>query len=506
MNLLRTLASISSMTIFSRMLGFIRDAIIARFFGVGVETDAFVIAFRLPNLLRRIFAEGAFSQAFVPILAEYKDKKSDDVTRMFIANVAGFLTLILAMIVLIGISSTHWIIYLITPSVSEITNKFDLTLCLLKIIFPYIFFISLVSLTGAILNTWSFFAVPAFTPVLLNISMIIAVLFLAPYCKPPILALGWGILIGGILQLFYQLPFLKKINMLVLPCISFKNRDMWRVIKSMGPLVIAASISQISLIMNTMFASFLRAGSVSWIYYADRLMELPNGVLGVGLGTILLPALAKSVSIGDEKEYQRLINLGLKLCFLLALPCSIALAILAHPLTVSLFQYGNFTSYDSIMTQYTLIAYCSGLMGVIVVKVLAPGFYSRKDIKTPLRIAVITLILTQLMNFIFVDFLKHVGLALSLALSSCFHALMLYLELRRKKLFYPLAGWGKFLLKLMIALIVMIFVLLLILNFMPIWEQGNMLARIFRLFSVILITAISYFSTLFILGLRLRDF
>ncbi|WMY95663.1 MAG: murein biosynthesis integral membrane protein MurJ [Arsenophonus sp.] len=506
MNLLKTLAAISSMTMFSRMLGFVRDAIIARFFGVGVETDAFVIAFRLPNLLRRIFAEGAFSQAFVPILAEYKNKKSYDETRIFIANVAGFLTLILAIITLIGMFSTPWIIYIITPGFSEINNKFDLTLSLLKITFPYIFFISLVSLTGAVLNTWSCFTVPAFTPVFLNISMIISVLFLAPYCKPPILALGWGILMGGILQLFYQLPFLQKIGMLVLPRISFKNGDIWRMIKLMGPLVIAAAISQISLIMNTMFASFLRAGSVSWMYYADRLIEVPNGVLGVGLSTILLPSLAKSVSIGDDKEYQRLINLGLKLCFLLALPCSIVLAILAHPLTVSLFQYGNFTSYDSIMTQYALIAYCSGLMGVIVVKVLAPGFYSRKDIKTPLKIAIITLILTQLMNCIFVDFLKHVGLALSLALSSCFHALMLYLELRRKKLFSPLAGWGKFLLKLTIALIVMTFILLLILNFMPIWEQGNMVIRIIRLLSVIFITAISYFATLFILGFRLRDF
>ncbi|WMY96952.1 MAG: murein biosynthesis integral membrane protein MurJ [Arsenophonus sp.] len=506
MNLLKTLAAISSMTMFSRMLGFIRDAIIARFFGVGVETDAFVISFRLPNLLRRIFAEGAFSQAFVPILAEYKNKKSDNETRTFISNIAGFLILVLAVITLIGMFSAPWIIYIVTPGFSEISNKFDLIFSLLKITFPYIFFISLVSLTGVVLNTWSCFTVPAFTPVFLNISMIIAVLFLAPYCTPPILALGWGILIGGILQLFYQLPFLQKIGMLVLPRISFTNKDMWRMIKLMGPLVISASISQISLIMNTMFASFLREGSVSWMYYADRLMELPNGVLGVGLGTILLPSLAKSVSIGDNKEYQRLINLGLKLCFLLALPCSIVLAILAHPLTVSLFQYGNFTSYDSRMTQYALIAYCSGLMGVIVVKVLAPGFYSKKDIKTPLKIAIITLILTQFMNFIFVDFLKHVGLALSLALSSCFHALMLYSELRRKKLFSPLSGWRKFFFKLIIALIVMTFVLLLMLNFMPIWEQGNMVLRIIRLLSVIFITAISYFFTLFVLGFRLRDF
>lgn len=494
------------MTMFSRILGFIRDAIIARFFGAGMATDAFFVAFRLPNLLRRIFAEGAFSQAFVPILAEYKNQQGDEATRTFIAYVSGLLTLILAIVTLAGILAAPWIIYITAPGFTDTPDKFDLTVRLLRITFPYILLISLVSLGGAILNTWNRFSVPAFAPTLLNISMIMSVLLLAPYCEPPIIALAWGVFAGGILQLLYQLPYLKKIGMLVLPRISLRNSGVWRVMKLMGPAIIGVSVSQISLIINTIFASFLQSGSVSWMYYADRLMELPTGVLGVALGTILLPSLAKSFSTGDHQEYQRLMDWGLRLCFLLALPCAIALAILAQPLTVSLFQYGNFTGYDAIMTQRALIAYCVGLMGLIIVKVLAPGFYSRQDIKTPVKIAIITLILTQLMNLAFIGPLKHAGLALSIGLAACFNALMLYWQLRRQAIFIPLAGWGKFLVKLVAALMVMVAVLLLVLNFMPAWEQGNMLMRIMRLLLVVFAGAISYFAALFVFGFRLRDF
>ncbi|WGL94162.1 murein biosynthesis integral membrane protein MurJ [Arsenophonus nasoniae] len=506
MNLLKSLAAISSMTMFSRILGFIRDAIIARFFGAGMATDAFFVAFRLPNLLRRIFAEGAFSQAFVPILAEYKNQQGDEATRTFIAYVSGLLTLILAIVTLAGILAAPWIIYITAPGFTDTPDKFDLTVRLLRITFPYILLISLVSLGGAILNTWNRFSVPAFAPTLLNISMIMSVLLLAPYCEPPIIALAWGVFAGGILQLLYQLPYLKKIGMLVLPRISLCNSGVWRVMKLMGPAIIGVSVSQISLIINTIFASFLQSGSVSWMYYADRLMELPTGVLGVALGTILLPSLAKSFSTGDHQQYQRLMDWGLRLCFLLALPCAIALAILAQPLTVSLFQYGNFTGYDAVMTQRALIAYCVGLMGLIIVKVLAPGFYSRQDIKTPVKIAIITLILTQLMNLAFIGPLKHAGLALSIGLAACFNALMLYWQLRRQAIFIPLAGWGKFLVKLVAALMVMVAVLLLVLNFMPAWEQGNMLMRIMRLLLVVFAGAISYFAALFVFGFRLRDF
>lgn len=506
MNLLKSLAAVSSMTMMSRVLGFVRDAIIARFFGAGASADAFFVAFKLPNLLRRIFAEGAFSQAFVPILAEYKSQQGEEATRTFIAFIAGMLTLILALVTVAGIVAAPWIIYVTAPGFSEDADKFILTTSLLRVTFPYIFLISLASLAGAILNTWNRFSVPAFAPTLLNVSMIFFAAFLAPYFDPPIMALAWAALVGGILQLVYQLPHLKKIGMLVLPRLSFKNSGVWRVMRLMGPAIIGVSVSQISLIINTIFASFLQSGSVSWMYYADRLMELPSGVLGVALGTILLPSLAKSFTSGNHEEYRRLMDWGLRLCFLLALPCAVALAILSEPLTVALFQYGNFTAFDAAMTQRALMAYCVGLMGMIVVKILAPGFYSRQDIKTPVKIAIATLILTQLMNLVFIGPLQHAGLALSIGLASCFNAGVLYWQLRKRNIFKPLAGWGKFLGKLLFALVVMVAVLFGLLYLMPAWEQGNMLMRMLRLILVVILGASSYFAALYVSGFRPRDF
>ncbi|OCQ53020.1 putative peptidoglycan biosynthesis protein MurJ [Photorhabdus australis subsp. thailandensis] len=506
MNLLKSLAAVSSMTMFSRVLGFIRDAIIARIFGAGAASDAFFVAFKLPNLLRRIFAEGAFSQAFVPILAEYKNQQGDEATRTFIAYISGMLTLVLAIVTVLGILAAPWVIYITAPGFTDNPDKFILTTNLLRITFPYIFLISLTSLVGAILNTWNRFSVPAFAPTLLNISMIVFALFVAPYCNPPVMALGWAVVVGGVLQLAYQLPHLRKIGMLVLPRVSFRNSGVWRVMRQMGPAILGVSVSQISLIINTIFASFLVSGSVSWMYYADRLMELPSGVLGVALGTILLPSLAKSFSGGNHEEYTRLMDWGLRLCFLLALPCAVALGILAKPLTVSLFQYGNFTAFDAEMTQRALIAYCFGLMGIIIVKVLAPGFYSRQDIKTPVKIAIATLILTQLMNLAFIGPLKHAGLALSIGLAACFNASMLYWQLRKRNIFKPLAGWGIFLFKLAVAILVMIVALAVILWLMPAWDQGNMAIRLLRVMAVVIVGMSSYFAALALMGFRLKDF
>ena len=494
------------MTMLSRVLGFVRDAIIARFFGAGASADAFFVAFKLPNLLRRIFAEGAFSQAFVPILAEYKNQQGDEATRTFIAYIAGMLTLILALVTAGGIVAAPWIIYVTAPGFVDSADKYALTTSLLQVTFPYIFLISLASLAGAILNTWNRFSVPAFAPTLLNVSMIFFAVFLAPYFDPPIMALAWACLVGGVLQLVYQLPHLKKIGMLVLPKISFRNSGVWRVIRLMGPAILGVSVAQISLIINTIFASFLQSGSVSWMYYADRLMELPSGVLGVALGTILLPSLAKSFTSGNHEEYRRLMDWGLRLCFLLALPCAVALAILAEALTVSLFQYENFSAFDALMTQRALVAYCVGLMGMIVVKILAPGFYSRQNIKTPVKIAIATLILTQLMNLAFIGPLQHAGLALSIGLASCFNAGVLYWQLRKQDIFKPLAGWGKFLAKLVFGLVVMVAVLFGLLYLLPAWDQGNMLMRMLRLMLVVIIGASSYFIALYMTGFRPRDF
>ena len=506
MNLLKSLAAVSSLTMLSRVLGFVRDTIIARTFGAGVASDAFVVAFKLPNLLRRIFAEGAFSQAFVPILAEYKTQQGEEATRTFIAYVSGLLTLVLALVTLVGILAAPWIVWISAPGFADEPDRFNLTTDLLRVTFPYILLISLSSLAGAVLNTWNRFSVPAFVPTLLNVSMIVFALFLTPYFDPPIMALGWAVLVGGLLQLCYQLPHLKRIGMLVLPRLNLKDMGVWRVLKQMGPAIFGVSVSQISLIINTIFASFLVAGSVSWMYYADRLMELPSGVLGVALGTILLPALSKTYASADHGEYSRLLDWGLRLCFVLVLPSAVALALLAEPLTVSLFQYGKFSATDALMTQQALIAYSVGLLGIILVKILAPGFYAQQNIKTPVKIALVTLVFTQLMNLLLIGPLAHAGLALSIGLAACLNAGLLFWQLRKRNIFQPQAGWLMFLLKLVVAVLVMAAALLGVMHYMPVWSEGTMLWRLLRLGMLVAAGLASYFATLLLLGFRLRDF
>ncbi|GAA5105495.1 murein biosynthesis integral membrane protein MurJ [Orbus sasakiae] len=505
MNLLKSLAAVSSMTMISRVLGFIRDAIIARYFGAGMATDAFFVAFKLPNLLRRIFAEGAFSQAFVPILAEYKSQQGEEATRTFIAYIAGLLTLVLAMVTAIGVIAAPIIILITAPGFTEPVEKFELAALMLRITFPYIFLISLASLAGAILNTWNRFSVPAFVPTFLNLSMIGFTLFASPYFNPPILSLAVAVIVGGILQLLYQLPYLKKIGMLVLPRLNLKDSGVWRVLKQMGPAILGVSVGQISLIINTIFASFLVTGSVSWMYYADRLMEFPSGVLGVALGTILLPSLSRSFSKGDIKQYSELLDWGLRLCFLLALPSAVALGILSKPLISTLFEYGQFTALDSDMTQQALVAYSVGLLGLMLIKVLAPGFYSRQDIKTPVKIAIMTLLLTQVMNLAFIIPLRHAGLALSISIAACFNAGLLFWQLRKKQLFKPQAGWFTFIAKIIIAVMMMSIVLWLGSELLPNWSTGSMLSRMSRLLLVVVAGIIAYFGTLTLLGFKLRQ-
>ncbi len=331
MNLLKALATISSVTFISRILGFVRDMLIARIFGVGIATDAFFVAFRIPNLLRRLFAEGAFSQAFVPILAEYKNRRTAEETRELIDHVAKLLGITLFIVTLIGVVSAPLIIYASAPGFTDNPDKFALTVELLRITFPYILFISLVSLAGGILNTYGKFFAPAFTPTLLNLSFIGCALWLAPLMDPPILALAWAVFIGGVLQLAFQIPFLIRIKRL--PRLRLRSLDTgaWRILKLMGPAVLGVSAGQISMLLNTIFASLLVTGSVSWLYYADRLMEFPAGLLGVALGTVLLPSLAKHYNSNSTEEYSRLLDWGLRLTFLLTLPAALALAILAIP-------------------------------------------------------------------------------------------------------------------------------------------------------------------------------
>lgn len=511
MNLHKTLATVSGMTMLSRITGLLREILIARAFGASAVTDAFIVAFRIPNLLRRLFAEGAFSQAFVPILAEYKNKQGDEATHRLIDHVATVLMWALVLTCVIGVLGAPFIVFFMATGFGPGSETFALSSTMTRIMFPYIGFMGFVALAGGILNTWRQFKVPAFTPVLLNLSFIASSLFVAPYLKQPIYALAFAVVAGGVLQLTIQIPALLRIGML--PRIGFNLRAAFadagvrRVLKQMGPAVFGVSVAQISLIINTNIASHLQSGSVSWLGYADRLMEFPTALLGVALGTVLLPSLSKAHATGDQDEYSALLDWGLRLTFLLALPAAIGLATLSEALTATLFHYGRFDAQSVAMTGRALIAYGVGLIGFILIKILAPGFYAKQDIKTPVWIAIGVLIATQLMNLAFVPWIAHAGLALSIGLGACLNAGFLYWGLRRRGIYHAQRGWTAFLVKLAVAL--------LILGIASWWGgrqfewlamQATPLLRAGALALVLSGCMSIYFGALFAMGFRLQDF
>ncbi len=504
MNLLKALTMMSGMTLVSRVFGFIRDMVIARIFGAGFAMDAFAVAFILPNLLRRIFAEGAFSQAFVPVLMEYKQLKDSKSTRLFLAKISGLLSFVLIIASAIGIVAAPWIMLVSAPGFENEPEKFDLAIQLLRITFPYILFVSLSSLASSILNTWNQFAIPAFAPTLLNISFIICALFLAPYCHPPILALSIAVFVGGLLQLLLQLPYVKNIGMLVVPNFHFKDSAVWRVVRQMGPAIFGISVAQLSLVINTIFASFLVSGSISWIYYADRLMGLPVGLLAASLSTILLPLLSQHVVNRNQKHFSRLLDWAIRLSLVLSLPASVGLAILSMPIIQTLFMYDQFTYYDAQMTQQALIAYSIGIVGIMLVKVFAPSFYAIKDMKTPVKVAILSIVLTQLMNGLFIWHLRHAGLALSIALGATFNAIMLWIFLRKHQLYQPNPGWAVFLSQLAFAVGMMAAVLVLLPVYLPCQWDGTLWQRAGWLMVLISAGGITYFAALYAIGLRLH--
>ena len=506
MNLLKALAAVSSMTLLSRILGFIRDTVIARAFGAGMYTDAFFVAFKIPNLLRRLFAEGAFSQAFVPILAEYKNRHGQVATKTLVNQVGSVLTLVLIGVALLGILGAPWVAYISAPGFTDEPDKFALTVTLLRIIFPYIIFISLVALAAGILNTYSRFSVPAFAPSLLNVAMIIAALWMAPYFDPPVLALSWGVALGGVLQLAWMLPHLMKLGMLPRPTLKFNDPGVRRILTLMAPATLGVSVAQISLLINTIFASFLATGSVSWLYYADRLMEFPAGMLGVALGTILLPSLAKHYADDSPDEYSRLLDWGLRLTLMLALPAAAALAVLAVPLITTLFHYGAFQAHDVWMTRNALMAYSLGLLGLILVKVLAPGFYARQNIRTPVKIAIITLIATQLMNLIFIGPFQHAGLALAIGLGACLNAGLLLYLLRRHGIYHAQPGWWSYIARVVLAVVLMAGVLGWLMGSADWWLAQGFATRILKLTLLVGVGVAVYFAALVLMGFRPHQF
>ncbi|HEX4944345.1 MAG TPA: murein biosynthesis integral membrane protein MurJ [Usitatibacteraceae bacterium] len=506
MNLLKSAASVSAMTLVSRITGFVRDTLMAIAFGAGFSMDAFVVAFRLPNLLRRLFAEGAFSQAFVPILGEYKSRRGEEATRELSARVLGSLSVALLVATIVGVIAAPLLVYASAAGFAKDADKFALTVTMLRICFPYIFFISLTSFAAGILNTWGHFKVPAFTPVLLNLSFIGFALFAAPYFDRPILALAWAVFAGGILQLAFQVPFLLRIRMLPRPRWDPRDEGVVRVLKLMAPAALGVSVAQISLLINTHIASWLGDGPVSWLYFADRLMEFPSALLGVALGTVLLPSLVKHHNSNDPVAYSRLLDWGLRLTLLLALPAAVGLALLAVPLVATLFWHGEFTRHDVLMTRSALIAYAAGLAGIILVKILAPGFYARQNIRTPVKVAIATLAVTQLANLVLVPWLRHAGLAAAISVGACFNAAWLWALMRRSGAYQPAPEWGAFLLKLAVALYLMGGVIWYGMGSEQSWFAITTGMRALKLAAVIAGAMATYFATLWALGLRLRQF
>jgi putative peptidoglycan lipid II flippase len=509
-NLLRAAATVSSLTLLSRITGLVRDLLLARLVGGGAQMDAFAAAFRLPNLLRRLFAEGAFSQAFVPILSEAHARRGAEETRAFASHVMSALFWVVLAVSILGVLFAPVLVYVIASGFAKHPATFELATLLTRWMFPYIFFMSLVAFAAGVLNTFNKFAVPAFTPVLLNLSMIVFGLLASRWFDPPALALGVGVFVGGVLQLGIQVPALARIGML--PRLSgirmaFSDPDVRRILAKMGPAVFAVSVAQLSLVINTNIASHLGEGSNAWLYYADRLMEFPSALLGVALATVLVPTLSKAFAEQRTEDYSRMLDWGLRVVCLIALPAALGLGLLAEGLIAVLFQGGKFGARDVAMTASALIGYAFGLFGLIAVKILAPGFYAQQDIKTPVKIAVGVLMATQLANLMLVPWLAHAGLAWSISLGAMANAALLYAGLRRRGIYRPQPGWGAFAIKLLVALVPLAILLWFVGREVDwIALQGRWLLRLALLAGVIAAAIALYFATLFALGFRPRDF
>ncbi|HEX4584207.1 MAG TPA: murein biosynthesis integral membrane protein MurJ [Burkholderiaceae bacterium] len=510
MNLLRAAVSVSALTLLSRITGLVREVLIARTFGAASDMDAFSVAFRLPNLLRRLFAEGAFSQAFVPIFAHTQATGGSERARALLSHVASALFWTVLAVSALGVVAAPALVVLVASGFLKTPAVFDLATLLTRWMFPYILCMSLVACAAGALNTFGHFAVPAVTPVLLNVSMIALTVLAAPYVHPPILALAIGVLVGGVLQLAVQLPALARIRMLP-PLVGLRSSlvdpQVRRVLRQMGPAVFAVSVAQLSLIINTSIASYLGAGSNAWLYFADRLMEFPTALLGVALGTVLLPSLSRAYADNRPEQYSRLIDWGLRMTCLIALPAMLAMVLLADGMIAALFAGGRFGPHDVTQTGTALVGYAVGLIGLIAIKILAPGFYAQQDIRTPVKIAVVALIGTQIANLALVPWLRHAGLALSVSLGACVNAGMLLAGLRRRGIYHPLPGWTVFLVKLLLALCALAVLLWLIRANLPVPNQGSSFVdRLLWVSVVIGAGSALYASVLWLLGFRLRDF
>jgi len=494
---------VGSMTLISRILGFVRDMLIARIFGVDVATDAFFVAFKIPNFLRRLFAEGAFAHAFVPVLADYKEQGGKAALKLFIDKTAGTLALLLMLATLAGIVTAPLLILLLAPGFAWQGSQHELAVQMLQITFPYLLFIALVAFAGAILNAHGKFAVPALTPVFLNICMIAAAIWLAPLMNEPVMALAWGVFAAGVVQVLFQIPSLLRLGLMPRLRLGFNDSGVRRIINLMLPAIFSVSVTQINLLLDTLIASFLTVGSVSWLYYSDRLVEFPLGILGLALGTVILPNLAKNHASDDASAFSNTLDWGLRLVILVGMPATIGLLLLAEPMLSTLFQYNEFSISDVHLAGQSLKAYSIGLLGFILIKVLAPGFTARQDMHTPVRYGIYAMIASLALNIVLVFPLAHAGLALATSLGAFFNAALLLRKLLKKNVYQPASGWLPFFIRVLLASAAMSLSLYYLVDarWWNAWSAGE---RVINLLKWIGIGMAIYTATLLLAGLRLR--
>ncbi|MDF2868132.1 MAG: murJ [Gammaproteobacteria bacterium] len=503
--LFKATSSVSSMTFLSRVLGMVRDILAAQIYGVNAQVDAFYVAFRIPNFMRNLFAEGSFSQAFVPVLADYKTKKSEAQTRHFVSYIAGALGSVLFLITLLGMLGAPWLIKLFAPGYSANPTQFQNAVVMLRTTFPYLMLISLTALASAVLNTYNRFAPAAFTPVLLNLCLIAAALWLSHYFAVPVEAQAWGVLIAGFIQLGFLLPFLRKIGFLVRPRLNWRDPGVKRVLKVMLPALFGASIGQLSLLINTIFASFLQTGSIAWLYNAERLAYFPLGVFGVALSTVVLPHLSAKHAEKSPLEFANTLDWGIRCNLLIGVPAAISMFILAGPLVSSLFYYGKFTEYDVTMTSKTVMAYSLGLLSFMLVKVLSSALYAQQKVKIAVKIGIIAIVCNIVLNGLLVIFLAHVGLALAASIASWINTLLLLGVLAKQNIYKLQRGWGLFCLRLFIANTILGLALWWLAADLRHWFDWNWQHRIVQLAFMMLAGILVYCASLWLSGMRSRD-
>ena len=501
--LIKSTGTVGGMTLVSRLFGYARDVVVASLFGATAGVDMFLLAFRIPNFLRRLFAEGAFSQAFVPVLSEYKTHRSPEEVKNLVDHVAGNLAAMVFLITILGIILAPFLILVVAPGYAADLAKYEMTTYMLRITFPYIFFISITALMGGILNTYQKFALPAITPVLLNLSIMGAAILLSPYTQNPHYSLAWGVLIGGVAQLLFQMPFLYKIGMLPrfwLHWFDWSNPGVKKILCLMGPALLGASAMQINLLAGTMFASFLPSGSISWLYYSDRLLEFPIGIFGVALATVVLPHLSEKYTAQSAEGFSNSIDWALKWVLFLAIPASIGLLLLAGPILSTLFQRQAFTAQDVFMSEQSLMALSVGLVAFISVKVLVSAFYARQDTKFPVRIAFVTIFSNIALSLLFMGPFKHAGLALASSLASFINVGILLFTLIRRGHYQPNLGW----LQLGLANSLMGLFIYILSPGTAEWVEWEQPMRFMYLFMLLTGSGIIYLASLWISGLRVQ--